>query len=349
MILLASCFFIVGSVTSLKVIPKENYHEDDFLKSGSINPNSEVTLQNVTVDQPYLQLGVYLNSSESLKVDVNYNGSNEYSTEGSQIKSHFMLVETGNWTIMVRNNNTDSVSLNCIITLTTATFQTQAPFLNLLSPSYVFGEITLTAVLPLNFYDDIKKRWNKRTTEIFTLSIVALLGFGFMPILSLVAGTSSPLVTPGTTSMVPTIQPGDLVLLKGEDPNNLVVGDIICYNALTQHLDEPSTPITPYPIIHRIVQIITANETRFFVTKGDDNPVADTWYVPQDAVVGKEILIIPYIGKIFAFISQLYVKIILIVVILTIIAVWPTKKNKTDKARGEKNEQKNQKETPNTI
>ena len=129
--------------------------------------------------------------------------------------------------------------------------------------------------------------------------------------------------------MVPTIRPGDLVLLQKVDPSKLRVGDIICYDALSQKLDSSSTPITPYPIMHRINQIVIENGARYFVTKGDNNPSPDDWYVPQDAVVGKAILIIPYMGKVFTFLSQLDVKIPAIVAILAIIALWPTKKKDT--------------------
>lgn len=57
---------------------------------------------------------------------------------------------------------------------------------------------------------------------------------------------------------------GDVIALRGIDPDNIELGDVIVFQAGKQ-----------YPIIHRVIRI---NEDSF-VTKGDNNPEPITQYV----------------------------------------------------------------------
>ena len=103
-------------------------------------------------------------------------------------------------------------------------------------------------------------------------------------------------------SMEPTIHKGDIVYIvkvRGE----LHKGDIVLYER----------PDFPEPILHRIVdvKITTVNnqEIKCYVIKGDNNSVVDPPYpiapgktidcVPENAIIGKEVFRIPYVGKIF--------------------------------------------------
>lgn len=92
-----------------------------------------------------------------------------------------------------------------------------------------------------------------------------------------------------TGSMVPALDPGDLVVdrpVRGD----LKVGDIITF----KH-GQGNDLVT-----HRIVQI-TANGIK---TKGDANRTADVWTIPDDYVQGVVAFHIPKGGYVVSFLSQ---------------------------------------------
>jgi signal peptidase len=89
-------------------------------------------------------------------------------------------------------------------------------------------------------------------------------------------------------SMEPSIRPGDVVVSVQDDPSNLNVGDIISFQKVET---SKKTLIT-----HRIVNITDENGTRYYQTKGDANDHADQLLTPQQNVVGKVVITIPYLG-----------------------------------------------------
>lgn len=81
-------------------------------------------------------------------------------------------------------------------------------------------------------------------------------------------------------SMEDTLSVGDIVLISEE--RNYERDDIISFK-------EGNTIIT-----HRIIEMTDEG----FITKGDANNAADSEVVKQEDIIGKEILIIPWIGYI---------------------------------------------------
>lgn len=84
---------------------------------------------------------------------------------------------------------------------------------------------------------------------------------------------------------------GDIIILVGKEPSKLERGDIIVFWGGKQ-----------YPIIHRIVAK-NENTKYYFQTKGDHNrgqiinpPLLDERKVPQDQIIGKAVLRVPYLG-----------------------------------------------------
>jgi len=80
---------------------------------------------------------------------------------------------------------------------------------------------------------------------------------------------------------------GDIMLLKGTEPKNIKVGDILVYETKSHR----------NPIIHRVVGVDVKENVYYFLTKGDNNhkedkPVAEN----QIKNTGKAILRIPYLG-----------------------------------------------------
>ncbi len=92
--------------------------------------------------------------------------------------------------------------------------------------------------------------------------------------------------------MIPVFYRGDLIVVKGLDCEDIVVGDIIVYQ----------NPVRQIPIVHRVVEVVQEQgEEPNFITKGDNNghtdqstgispPVRCNW------VRGEVRLIIPKLG-----------------------------------------------------
>lgn len=93
-------------------------------------------------------------------------------------------------------------------------------------------------------------------------------------------------------SMVPLFLPGDFVITKSVDPDELNVGDVITFQVPG---GQPGTFVT-----HRIISIGKAysstGEIRSFQTKGDANNIEDSFKVPTFNVVGKLEFVIPSLG-----------------------------------------------------
>lgn len=103
-------------------------------------------------------------------------------------------------------------------------------------------------------------------------------------------------------SMTPTIQPNSLVVFWRQSAYS--VGEVIAFK------------VPPYSILHRIVAV----QADGYVTKGDANDVTDPGIVQKQNVVGKLILIIPYLGPILFYSS--YVAIFFAVLSFTLFFVW---------------------------
>lgn len=113
-------------------------------------------------------------------------------------------------------------------------------------------------------------------------------------------------------SMTPVINVYDVVLnIRPKSDNDIQIGDIITYISR----DPSSSGMT---ITHRVIEISKDSEGNIeFLTQGDNNSDPDPLYVPYDDVVGVEIAIIPYLGKIqFILTSNKNVLIIFLVPII---------------------------------
>jgi signal peptidase len=133
-----------------------------------------------------------------------------------------------------------------------------------------------------------------------------------------------------------TLQIGDILIIQPIDPKNLNANypnsDIIVYQ----------NPLDPKPdlIVHRIAAKEEINGTLYFFTKGDGNPINkwpnsispseyDPWSpVPQNLVVGKVILRVPWIGFVSMFMQKIlggnsrYIIIPIIVIIVLLIVIF---------------------------
>jgi len=117
---------------------------------------------------------------------------------------------------------------------------------------------------------------------IFTFS-VAIIGYGKLP-------GNKRIFTNKKISMQPLISNHNLTVVKPFDYYN--VGDIISYY---QQINNQEVIVT-----HRIIQI----GGNVYVTKGDYNEAIDNEVVNPRLIIGKVILIIPYLGLIFSIVKQ---------------------------------------------
>jgi signal peptidase I len=330
-IVLAIVLFVIGAVVDWKAGNQIKRKVDSFSDANYLEPASE-TERSITASEPFSWLEVDLNATSKLQLFINFNGQMQYYKNESTLKNTFLLNDAGKYIVIFLNNSSDRIHYDYNLYLTTATTQTVHPFAWLVMPSYLSGEVALVAMLPVTFFDDVKKKWNKTATEVIVLSTI----IGFVPIMTLVTGTSLPVVSPTSGSMRPTIYPGDLVIVGGATNSSLNIGDILIYDKMVTNLSDPIVEQSSYTIMHRIVGTIYQNGTLYYHTKGDYNPNADDWYVPQEGIQGKAILVIPYIGIVILMLSQLYVKILLIAIIVIVVIIWPNQKSKKPKLWVEK-------------
>lgn len=111
-----------------------------------------------------------------------------------------------------------------------------------------------------------------------------------MAVAKVVMNTESPIMVVPSESMVPTLNVGDIVIVKGVDPKTITIGTIIIFQSPGGSID----------IIHRVIRITEVGGMLYFTTKGDHNPSPDPWSpgVPEQNVKGVLVGKIPYVGYI---------------------------------------------------
>jgi signal peptidase I len=173
----------------------------------------------------------------------------------------------------------------------------------------------------------LKKAWKNEYVQTATvIGIIALIVFGFWFGSQAVLNTSYPALAVVSGSMcVPydgrcdgwshpfsqTLHIGDLIIVQGTEPINLnsdyPASDIIIFK-------KPTDP--DELIVHRIVEKEERDGKIFFITKGDGNSNTkwpdipssseyDPWNqgngIPEDLVVGKVVMRIPWVGHFVLF------------------------------------------------
>jgi len=100
-------------------------------------------------------------------------------------------------------------------------------------------------------------------------------------------------------SMVPTLNVGDLIVVRGVEPKLVSIGDIIVFHSPRDH---------DMLIVHRVVGINDQGGRLYFETKGDNNPAKDSWFphpgVPETHLVGVVIGKVAYLGYIILMLKE---------------------------------------------
>ncbi len=202
----------------------------------------------------------------------------------------------------------------------------------------------------------LKRAWkNNYFKAVVAIVLIVAIVLGFLFGLQLALNTSNPVLTVESGSMsIPydsadnfwlsithpfdrTLSIGDIIIIQGVNPADLNANypnsNIIVYR-------DPSDPSTL--IVHRIVSKQEINGTWYFQTKGDGNgqqwpaiPSPDQydghtiWYnaqysntgIPQNYVVGKVIMRIPWFGCITIFMRDNYWGLPLVIALIMLLIV----------------------------
>lgn len=131
----------------------------------------------------------------------------------------------------------------------------------------------------------IRKNPTARVILIIVLLFAAT--YGSVEVLRIALRAESPLMVVSSESMVPTLNVGDIILVRGIDPHQVTVGTIIIFHSPNNY---------DMPIVHRVVQVENEGNTVFFRTKGDHNGGPDGWRVPAENLMGVYVGKLPYVG-----------------------------------------------------
>jgi signal peptidase len=164
------------------------------------------------------------------------------------------------------------------------------------------------------------------------IAIFIVIFAGYTAISRELSGTNIPLAVVESGSMEPNLPIGTLLFIQKVAPQDIVVGppptgDVVLYKL-------PNTQVTDYlvyanynpPLIsHRAIAEVVKNGTYYFEVKGDANPSSDYTYpgglVPQDAIVGRVVYDVPYVGYIFLWAKNPYVLVTVLILLLIIIFI----------------------------
>jgi len=132
----------------------------------------------------------------------------------------------------------------------------------------------------------------KRLTKAASYAVtILLIGICVFALVEYATGTQPFFVVgDNPSSMSPTLNYGDVAVIYRVPFSNLGPGSIIAFH-------DPRGD--PGIIVHRIVSVLSCDETRCLATKGDNNvtnPTIDPWNVTQSDYIGEAVLVVPHIG-----------------------------------------------------
>lgn len=126
-------------------------------------------------------------------------------------------------------------------------------------------------------------------------------------------GGFTPLIVQ-SDSMAPFFYAGDLIVIKSCDTSTLKEGDVITFHTIINNAYALNT--------HRIESIQTENGIRSYVTKGDNNAIADTHIISDGDIVGKYVFKTSFLGKVMSFLSGTVGFLVVIVLPLLIFFIY---------------------------
>jgi signal peptidase len=149
--------------------------------------------------------------------------------------------------------------------------------------------------------------------------------YGSVEILRLVLRTESPLMVVSSESMVPTLNVGDIILVRGIDPRAVTIRMIIIFHSPNDY---------DMPIVHRVIAIGNQGGSIFFETQGDHNVGPDGWRVPGENLMGVYVAKIPYVGVLSLELRGPVGVTLIILLVALIVAIEYNESKSSQKKRG---------------
>lgn len=287
----------------------------------------------ITVSELKSSLNVTLSANSTVSVELERHDKVEKRWEGTEILAIRAIPETGVWSISILNNDASSYSdYQYMITLSEHAQVTVKPYeelsLGLVLAGLLSAAIGLAAMLVAGA--------SKRTVAEAALLVAALFMLvGLQQVMEVVLRTDTPWATVGSSSMEPSLRAGDLVLLSGFRPGELIPGDIILFDKVCLKPGE-STFTATWPTLHRIVANYTVDGRGYFETKGDNNADKDDWSVPEKGIVGKAVLVLPGVGMAVLLLQKIEVKFFILSLIVFLLFSLPTLRSERARRKAER-------------
>lgn len=136
--------------------------------------------------------------------------------------------------------------------------------------------------------------------------------YGGVEVLRVALQTESPLMVVSSGSMIPTLNVGDIILVRSIDPKAVTVGMIIIFHSPIDY---------NVPIVHRVIAVVNQGGSIFFETKGDNNGARDNWLVPPQNLMGVYVAKLPYLGLLSLELHGPAGEVLIILLIILIIAI----------------------------
>lgn len=127
-----------------------------------------------------------------------------------------------------------------------------------------------------------------------------------------------------TDSMKPELNIDDVIIIKRIEESDLKVGDIVTFKKNGK------------VITHRIIKISNEDDITTYITKGDNNNIADEEKLTIEDIEGKEIIKIPKLGKAVGLFKNGIVIILVILIFLIMHLNIIEMKEKSEIRRGKK-------------
>lgn len=116
-------------------------------------------------------------------------------------------------------------------------------------------------------------------------------------------GAEKPVMAVMSDSMEPTLERGDLVVVKGVEGGKIDSGDIVVYRS----------PFKRIAVVHRVIDVENHNGKRYFITKGDNdetNPLSDQEVgiappLTEEDIKGEVVFSIPKVGLVKVWFTRL--------------------------------------------
>jgi len=147
---------------------------------------------------------------------------------------------------------------------------------------------------------------------IVLIAVLFAATYGSVAAMKIVFHTESPLMVVSSGSMIPVLNVGDIILVRGADPASVTVGTIIIFHSPYDYAT---------PIVHRVIVIDHEDGQIFFETKGDNNAVPDGWRVPAANLMGVYVAKLPYVGLLSLELRGPLGIILIVLLVLLIVAV----------------------------